>query len=254
MNVWQALLIGAVQGLTEFLPVSSSGHMLLVRKLCGIEAGMLFDVFMHLGTLLAVVVVFRKELLSVIRPPFGRLALIAFATLPAGVAGVLFSDEIERIFGGGEFLFLTFAASGAFVLITRAVVRRTEERGLTGRLGVAQAAAMGIAQAAALLPGLSRSGTVICAGVAAGSGREEAAAFAFMMSVPVVIGSALLGGMGGLHGGADPLPTLVGCASAFLTGIVSAKLALKTVGKSASIPIAIYLFGISFLSLILWHA
>ena len=253
MNVWQALLIGAVQGLTEFIPVSSSGHMLLVRKLCGIEAGMLFDVFMHIGTLLAVVVVFRKELLSVCRPPFGRLALIAFATIPAGIAGLLFSNEIERIFGGGEFLFLTFALSGALVLITRAAVRRAESRGLSGRIGVVQAAVMGIAQAAALLPGLSRSGTVICAGVASGGGREEAAAFAFLMSVPVVIGSALLGGMGGLHGGADLAPTLVGCASAFLTGIVSAKLALKTVGRSASIPIAVYLFCVSLISLVMWH-
>lgn len=251
MNVWQALLLGAVQGLTEFLPVSSSGHMLLVRKLLGIECGMLFDVFMHVGTLLAVVVVFRRELLALLTPPFGKLGLLVLATLPAGAAGVLLSDEIERVFGGGEWLFAAFAASGALVLATYFLSRRAERRGLCGGIGVGQAAAMGAAQAAALIPGLSRSGTVIFAGVAAGGGREAVAAFAFVMSVPVVIGSAVVGSFGGLTGGAGAAETAVGCAAAFLTGLVGAKLALRVAGRRSSLPIAAYLFALSLLSLAL---
>ena len=252
MNVWQALLLGAVQGLTEFLPVSSSGHMLLVRKLLGIECGMLFDVFMHVGTLLAVVVVFRRELLALVFPPFGKLGLLVLATLPAGAAGVLLSGGIERVFGGGEWLFAAFAASGALVLATYFLSRRAERRGLLCRgIGTVQAAAMGAAQAVALIPGLSRSGTVIFAGVAARGGREAVAAFAFVMSVPVVIGSAVVGSFGGLTGGAGAAETAVGCAAAFLTGLAGAKLALRVAGRRSSLPIAAYLFALSLLSLAL---
>ena len=254
MTVWQALLVGAVQGLTEFLPISSSGHMLLVRRLLGFEAGMLFDVMMHVGTLLAGIVVFRRDDVCAFRKP-KRLALIALATIPAGLAGVLLSGVIERTFGGGEWLFVTFAASGLLIIATRAIVKRREARGVEAReVGAAQAAAMGIAQAAALLPGLSRSGTTIFAGIAAGGKREDVAAFAFIMSIPVVAGSAVLGAAGGLHGGVGLLPTLVGCASAFITGVASARLALRTVGKAASVPMAVYLFAAALLSLVLWSA
>lgn len=252
MSVWQALLLGAVQGLTEFLPVSSSGHMLLLRRLMGTDAGMLFDVMMHVGTLLAVVVVFRRDIAALFRPPLKRLMLLAVATVPAGLAGVLLSGAIDEAFGDGRWLFATFAASGILVLMTRLIVRRRDVRGLSGGdTDLPRAVAMGVAQAAALLPGLSRSGTVIFAGTAAGGSTEDVVPFAFMMSVPVIIGSAVLGGAGMLDGGAGPVQTAVGCSAAFLTGIVSAKLTLKCAGKASSIPIAVYLFSLSMLSLVL---
>lgn len=252
MSVWQALILGAVQGITEFLPVSSSGHILLVGRLLGVRAGMLFEVMMHVGTLLAVVIVFRKELLELFRPPLTRLWLLLLATLPAGIAGVHLSDAIDRVFGGGEWLFLTFAASAALVVLTRHVLLRREERGMLGRrtdLGIA--AAMGFAQAAALLPGLSRSGTVICAGTAAGGEARDVTAFAFLMSIPVIAGSAILGACGGLTGGEGALQTAVGCAAAFATGLLSARFMKKGVGGRAGGLLAAYLTGLSLLSLTL---
>ncbi len=252
MTVWQAVLLGAVQGMTEFLPVSSSGHMLLVRRLFGIDAGMMFDVMMHVGTLVSVCVVFRRELLSFLRPPFGRLALLAFASVPAGLAGLFFSDAIDGVFGGGEWLFVTFALSGALLLLSRRIIALREKRGLAGKdIGIIQAAAMGIAQAAALLPGLSRSGTTAFGGIAAGGDREKAVAFTFVMSVPVILGSAVLGAAGGLDGGAGALPTIAGAATACVCGIFSAKAARSVIGGAAGAPLAAYLFALSLLSLAL---
>ena len=252
MNVWQAMLLGAVQGATEFLPVSSSGHMLLIRRLIGIEAGMMFDVMMHVGTLVAVCAVFRRELIALFRPPFLRLGLVALASVPAGLAGVLLSDEIDKVFGGGQWLFITFALSAALVLATRRIAHAREIRGMAGRdVGIAEAAAMGAAQAVALLPGLSRSAATTFGGIAAGADREKAVSFAFVMSVPVILGSALLGASGGLSGGAGALPTFVGAATACAVGIPSAKLARFAIGRAASVPMAAYLIALSLLSLAL---
>lgn len=253
MNVWQALLLGAVQGLTEFLPVSSSGHLLLLRELLGLEeAGVLFDVMLHVGTLAAVIVVFRKDIAACFRPPFARAALLIFASMPAAVAGFLLSDFIDGAFGGGEFLFASFALTAVILILTQKIGRARDRAGLIGeKTGIKQAAAMGLMQAVALIPGVSRSASTVFGGVASGGERADVAAFAFMMSLPVIAGSAVLGLTGGLNGNVEVAPMLVGMAAAFLCGLVSASAMLKIVLKGRYVPIIIYLFALSVFSLVI---
>lgn len=253
MNVWQALILGAVQGLTEFLPVSSSGHLLLLRELFGLgDAGVLFDVMLHVGTLLAVVVVFRRDIAGLFRPPFGRAALILFASIPAAVAGFLLSDVIDGVFGSGDLLFVSFAFTAVILIFTRRVGRARDAAGLVGkRIGICQAAAMGIMQAVALIPGVSRSASTVFGGVVSGGERSDVASFAFLMSIPVIIGSALLGLTGGLSGSVETAPLLIGMAAAFLCGLVSASAMLKIVLRGKYLPLIIYLFALSVFTLVM---
>ncbi len=253
MSVWQALILGAVQGLTEFLPVSSSGHLLLMRGLLGAEeAGVLFDVMLHVGTLMAVVVVFRKAVIALFRPPFGRIALLVLASVPAALAGFLLSGVIDSAFGGGEFLFAAFAFTALLLVLTQAAGRKRDMYGLLGeKTGAKQAVVMGLMQAVALIPGVSRSASTVFGGVVSGGERSDVASFAFLMSIPVIIGSALLGLTGGLDGSVDTIPMLVGMAAAFLCGTVSASAMLKIVLRGKYLPLIIYLFALSVFSLVM---
>lgn len=256
MNVFQAVLLGFVQGLTEFLPVSSSGHLILVRRLLGLESScLLFDLVLHLGSLVAVVVYFRREIISLLRPPFKRLGLLALATVPAAALAFLMSGFIDEVFGGGDFLWLTFALTGALLLIGERMTRR---RALPGcGIGLKQAAVMGLMQAAALLPGLSRSGSTLFGGLASGADREEAAKFSFLMSVPIILGSAAVGligaasGTGGLELTVGWWETLCGGFAAAASGGLAIGLMMKAVKKANCRPFAYYLFGVSVLSLVL---
>ena len=253
MNVWQALLLGAVQGLTEFLPVSSSGHLLLLRELLGLEeAGVLFDVTLHLGTSAAVIIVLRKEIAALFRPPFRRVLLLAFASVPAALAGFLLSGAIDEVFGDGDFLFAAFAFTALLLLLTRRTCKKRDACGLPCvKTGVKQAAAMGLMQAVALIPGVSRSASVVCGGIVSGGERSDVAAFAFLMSVPVTIGSAVFGLTGGLEGSAEIAPMLIGMAAAFLCGLIAASAMLRIVVRGNFLPLVIYLFALSVLSLAL---
>lgn len=200
MDWRQGLLLGAVQGLTEFLPVSSSGHLLLVSRIFGIAAHSLaLDVFLHAGTLAAVMFAYRRTLWRLVRRPRDRLArFLLIGTAPAVLAGVVLEEEFARVFHSGATLGIEFVLTGLLLLWAEA--KRLDDpsdashpamavagQRLTGR----RALWIGCAQGAAIMPALSRSGLTMAAALALGVSREEAVDFSFLLSVPAIAGATL---------------------------------------------------------------
>lgn len=213
------IVLGLVQGLTEFLPVSSSGHLVVVPGVLEWdEPGLSFDLMLHVGTLLAVLVAFRADLWQLALGVVGRgadpararrlLVLLAAGSVPAGVVGLLLEDVFERMFA--EPLWVTgfwLVTAAALLVSERAAERRVLARrpgpgaaagGAGGGVGVApgppglrEAVLVGVAQAAAIAPGISRSGSTIAAGIVLGMTREEAARFSFLLSIPAIAGGGL---------------------------------------------------------------
>lgn len=206
MSVFQALVLGLVQGLTEFLPVSSSAHLVLVPEALGWEQPSLpYLVMLHTATLLALLVYFRRELLKlalgIVRPGPDRklVVLLALATLPAAAIGVLFEDQFEDSFGKPFQVAVQLVITGVLLIVAEVLARRTAQEPEVG-LGTEAMAAkvtwrsalgIGFAQALAIIPGISRSGTTIAAGLLAGMSRPLAARFSFLMSVPILLGTSV---------------------------------------------------------------
>ncbi len=187
MEIWKAAVLGAVQGLTEFLPVSSSGHLLLFERLLGADTGgadMFLGIMLHAGTLAAVLFVYAPQIFRLLTQDQKKLWLLVLATVPAALAGVFLGDVTDRIFFGGEWLWAAFALTGALLLYADG--RRTY---VLRPLNVKSALTVGVAQAFAIVPGLSRSGTTLAAGIAAGMGKEDAADFSFLLSIPIIAGA-----------------------------------------------------------------
>lgn len=201
VSIYQAIFLGLVQGLTEFLPVSSSGHLVIVQNLMNFKQDPLaFDALLHLGTLAAVLVYFRAELAllaaSILKWLFKRerdkytalAGYLAAATVPAAVAGVvfekLFSDAFQSVMVVGSMLFVT----GAILWLADGRPRGAKT---LENISLADSLKVGLAQAAAVMPGLSRSGATISAGIWLGFERREAARFSFLLSVPIILGAAL---------------------------------------------------------------
>lgn len=193
MQWWQALILGLTQGLTEFLPVSSSGHLTFLQRVLGIDIGgaeLFFNIILHLGTLVAVCIIFWRDILDLFRKPFKTLLYLVVATIPAAVAGLLLDDVIETHLMGGKYVgvvlavFFTFTAAVLFATEIFAK-RKKSELPICWRTALP----MGFAQAVAILPGISRSGSTIAAGTFAGGTAENVSKFSFLMSIPVILGS-----------------------------------------------------------------
>lgn len=202
MELLKAVLLGVVQGLTEFLPISSSGHLVIFSELLDFQQqGVVFDVFLHLGTLLAVVLVFRNELREMIKAPFRVVSgngdkesrqyllwdvYVVIATLPAVFVGLFLKDQVESLFDSLIVVY-TMLTLTALLMLASPLLKETGNR-LNGRRSLI----MGCAQACAILPGLSRSGSTIFIGMALGMNREVVAKFSFIMSIPAIVGAAVL--------------------------------------------------------------
>ncbi len=202
MEIWQAIVLGLTQGLTEFLPVSSSGHLVFLQKIFGIDGGLFVPIMLHLGTLVAVCVIFRKEIVALFKKPFKTLGLLILASVPAAVVGLLLDDKIEKVFYGSPFtgvlLAVMFCVTAAVLFATEKFVKR---RNNVLPLCMRTVLPMAFAQAVAILPGISRSGSTICAGTLAGGKSEEVASFSFLMSIPVILGSFVVSLAKGLCNG-----------------------------------------------------
>lgn len=263
---WAAIL-GVVQGLTEFLPVSSSGHLVILQGLAGVKMpGVTFEVAVHLGTLLAVIIALWPDVKALAgaragpaRPgdkragptgsPRGLLVMLAVALVPTGVIGLAGKDFFERLFASPR------AAAGA-LLLTGVVLALTPglSRGRTPLPGVRarQALAVGTAQGLAIVPGLSRSGMTIAAGLACGLDPDAAARFSFLLSVPAILGAAAADLLDSLGGAAPALPAgplLVGTVTATLTGVVSVRWTLRLVRQGRLRPFAYYCWAVGLLAL-----
>lgn len=260
MNTIQALLMGLLQGLTEYLPVSSSGHLTIASELFGIdgESNMLFTILVHVATVLSTLVVLGGEIWGIIKGMFGpinagatglnklnadqRYVLnIIVSMIPIGIVGVFFKDYVEDIFGSG-LMIVGICLLITAILLTFSYLARPRER---ENISLGHAFIIGLAQAVAVLPGLSRSGTTIATGLMLGNKKDKMAQFSFLMVIPPILGEALLDAMKLFKGeslGAEigTMPLVVGFIAAFISGCVACKWMIGIVKKGKLIYFAYY--------------
>ncbi len=259
-----ALILGAVQGVTEFLPVSSSGHLVLLQNLLGLnEPELLLDIMLHVGTLAAIVAVFFRELWGILtgvarallRRPQGdpanpRLAwLILVGTIPTALMGVLFSGSFERAFGSAPW-------TGGMLLITGGLLFLTRLLPPGGRavesMRIRDALTIGVLQGFAILPGISRSGATISGALFLGLSRPLAGSFSFLLAVPAILGALILKGrelavLPPQGAGAVALGALV----AAVVGFISLKLLLRLLRRGKLFPFAYYCWALGGLALLI---
>ena len=192
MQYIDTLILAILQGLTEFLPISSSGHLVIGQKLLNINLpGNAFEVVLHLGTLMSVLTVFRGEIKAIIFNLSDLsnqyyISALVFGTIPALLVGLLLRDSISLIFDDIRFVSLSLICTGIMLITSKFIVKRNVK--LTLFIGLL----IGLAQAAAIIPGISRSGATICMGILMGLSAPKAARFSFLLSIPVIIGAGLL--------------------------------------------------------------
>ncbi len=196
MNILTAIFLGAIQGITEFLPVSSSGHLVLLQQIFHLkEAPLLFDTILHLGTLTAVCVVLWKDIWAILKRPFQRLTgLVIVATIPTVILALLFKKLIERAFETGTFLGFGFLFTALILLLAEKLAHAKSAATAKGvaEMGWTDAILVGTLQGVAILPAVSRSGMTISMALARRLDRDFAARFSFLMSIPAILGAAVL--------------------------------------------------------------
>jgi undecaprenyl-diphosphatase len=237
MEIWQAIVLGAVQGFAEFLPVSSSGHLILMQRWLGVtEGGLFFDIMLHIGTLIPVFIVFFKEILSIFKKPFNKMLFLIIATIPAALTGMLLGDVVEGAFYKGNLLSAILLSATFLITATELFFSEWISKKYDKKLPLSYKSSLvqGLAQGVAIVPGLSRSGTVISSGCFYGLSREENANFTFLMSIPVILGAALVQGLDVIKTGAEIqiLPLVFGMATAMITGYIAIKAMLKVIKKA----------------------
>ena len=258
MNLFEAVILGIIQGFTEFLPVSSSGHLQLLHALFGVEEPtLMFDVWLHVATLIPVFIVFRKPIWEIIKNPFQKMTLLLIiGTVPVVIATLLFGEQIENLFGGGSigFLAATFAITGFLLLFADWASKKLAGKKTTDKMSVLDAAVIGCAQAFAIPPGISRSGTTLAASLGRGLNREEAAKFIFLLSIPAIIGATLNEILKIIHLPEDyyepvfafgALPMIAGFVVAALSGYLAIKLMLALIKKAKLRYFSVYVFALA---------
>lgn len=265
MNLIESTVLGLIQGLTEFLPISSSGHLVIFERLFHIEADdLVFEVFVHFGTLVAVLLYFRERLFavsgSVIRSfsSAGKLErdkdnlrlfwYLVLGTIPAGLIGLLFNDFIELAFASPRWASGMLLVTAAILLSTRWAMR--EDRKLnTGRTII-----IGFAQALAIMPGISRSGSTISAGMALGMKKTEAAEFSFLLSIPAIAGATIMQipqFVGDITNADLVINYFVGAMAAAIVGYISIAFLMKIVKKGKFFYFGLYCIVVGILGILL---
>lgn len=262
-------MLGAVQGLTEFIPVSSSAHLVLVPFILGwgtaLGSDISFDVAVHVGTLLAVLVYFRADIWSIVRGvartvvgrgedtdrEMARLGgFLAIGTIPAGIVGIVLEKQVEGLFESPGIVATMLLVTAALLIGAELLYRRKPAgRREVGSVGLRDTIVVGLMQAVSIIPGISRSGATIAAGIGTGLTREAAARFSFLLAIPAVAGAAIVSVP-------DLSPTIpvshvVGAAVvAFITGIASIAFLLRFLRSRPMIPFAIYCVAASIVGLV----
>jgi undecaprenyl-diphosphatase len=240
MSILESIVLGIVQGLTEFLPVSSSGHLVLLQNVFGFsEPQLFFDTMLHLGTLVAVVIVMWKSILQLFRRPFNKLLYLVIATIPAVVATLLFGDFLESTFTG-VYLGYEFLLTALILVLAEVISKRVRKR---RPVNAGSAAIMGTMQALSIFPAVSRSGATIAGALACGIERREAAAFSFLMSIPAILGSVALQGYEIFKASSIPtdwLPTIIGMVCAAVAGYFAIKFMIALISRKRLYGFAIY--------------
>ncbi|MEO8469654.1 MAG: undecaprenyl-diphosphate phosphatase [Chloroflexota bacterium] len=267
----QAIVMGIVQGLTEFLPVSSSGHLILVPALLGWRDpfidSLVFSVLLHMATLLALLIFFRADWFRLIPAWFASIRdrsladdpdrklawLIAISTVPAVIAGLALGDLAENPdFRGVGRVAIALVVGAALLWLGERIGSRTRS---IGELGFRGALGVGMAQALALIPGISRSGISIAAGLVAGLDRASAARFSFLMATPITAGAGIFEIRKILNGEAVPVdvaPLLAGMAAALVAGLLAISLMLRFLRSNSTMVFIIYRIGLAAFVVVAW--
>lgn len=260
-SIWQAIILGIVQGVTEFLPVSSSGHLELAKFILGDESmpdeSLLMTVILHAATALSTIVVFWNEIKEIFagllqfkwNKEFQFSLKIIFSMIPAALVGIFFDEEIDALFGGQILLVGSMLLITGLLLFIADLAQKTEKN-----TSFWHALLIGLAQAIAILPGISRSGATISTSVLLGIDRESAARFSFLMVIPLIFGKMIddiLGGGISMDVG-TLLPLSIGFISAFLTGLIACKWMIQLVKKSQLKYFAYYCFVVGTIA-VFWN-
>jgi undecaprenyl-diphosphatase len=253
MSVIEAIILGAIQGLTEFLPVSSSGHLVLLQKIFGIsEPALLFDTLVHGGTLIAVFAVLWQDIWNILCRPIQPLTgfLIA-ATIPTVIIALIFKDFIEEAFASAAFLGFAFLITAALLLVSDYLAKRPGPS--KKNMNWIDALLIGLLQGVAIIPGVSRSGSTLSGALSRKLDREFAARFSFLLSIPAILGALILqlkDSFGVPGGGIGTISLVAGTFSAAVVGFFSVRLMLKIVRKRSLWGFAIYVAVLGILVLI----
>lgn len=280
MQWWEAVILGLVQGLAEFLPVSSSGHLVLGQHILGLSetasGDITFEVFVHFGTALSILTVYRKRVLRILKDLFGAItkprsigasipagtvdsecggeeasirisAYVLLSMIPTGIVYVLFKDQLEAAFSDPRLVCMMLIVTGVLLLLTRL---RPNPSGVFSPL---KAVVVGIAQAFAMIPGISRSGSTICTAIYMNVDRKEAADFSFLMLLPVVIGATLIKALDMMETGIsiDILPLVLGTFVAYASGIFAIRAVVILIQRRSLQYFAFYCFAVGILGLVL---
>ena len=269
MSISQALLLGILQGIAEFLPISSSGHLAVAQELFSLnDIPLLFDIFLHLATLAAVIVFFRKKILSLFAVLFrwighkeqegdkeGRSIIIALilGTFVTGIIGVFASDIIDDI--PIKFVFAGFIVTALILILSSYLSHRKEISSSPTDKGIVtpvQGLLVGLAQGFGVLPGISRSGSTIAGALFAGVDRNTAGEFSFLLSIPAILGAFILEAkdIGIVADSIGLRPLIIGCTAAFVSGIFALAILMKLIRKGNLAWFAAYLIPVGILGII----
>jgi undecaprenyl-diphosphatase len=254
MTIIQSIILGVVQGLTEFIPISSTAHLMLAQSAMGLPTDLQgFDILLHAGTLLALVLCYPKAWWNMAKSPFTgdrssqrMLLLLIIATIPAAVCGVLFADAVERSMGSVRSLGWQLLVNAAVLLVAECFLQSRHSR----EMRVPDALYIGIAQAFALIPGISRSAITIAAGRTRGIARSDALDFSFLMATPVIAGASLFAAADIAQGNAV-IPamsiTLAGIVGACISSIAAIRFLRRFVASRSLAWFAVYLIPVGLL-------
>ena len=253
MQIWQAIILGAVQGFAEFLPISSSGHLILLQRWFGIkENAFYYSIMLHIGTLVPVFIVFWKQIVELFKRPFNRLGYLILASIPAGVVGGLISFivDLDSFFVENVWLLsITFLLTAVELYFSEKLCKK---RKMLATINSKTSLGMGLGQALAVVPGLSRSGTTISAGCILGVEKGENANFTFLMSISIILAAVFLEVLSGFSTGAvgnvSVIPLLFGVVTSAVCGYIAIKTMLSIVKKANYKWFCIYLILISILT------
>lgn len=237
----QAIFLGLVQGVTEFLPVSSSGHLVLIQEYLNTDLGTVFDIVLHTATLIATIIFFWKELISLDKRAITNLAI---GSIPAAIFGLFIKDQIDLIFQTPTIAILGLVVT-SFLLISTKFFKKSNQKITTKK-----ALKIGLAQAIALIPGVSRSGATIATSLNLGIKQEQAFAFSFLLSIPAIIGASILNFSNLNFASGDITAYLAGFISALVSGYLALTLLEKIIKQAKLYQFAYYTGAIAIIAVL----
>lgn len=247
MSFWVAIILGLIQGLTEFLPVSSSGHLTFFELLFGFGEGSVFyNIVLHVATLLALIIVMWKDIVQLIKNPLSKyMRMLLLSTILTGIIGIII-DVFIGASGSLLIIAIGFIITAILMIILNYAIKKRDCT--IGEIGYKQATIVGVVQGIAVLPGLSRSGSTLAAGVLSGAGQPQSAKYSFILSIPIILGGTIYEIYKGIKHGfgfsqADILPMIVGFVVAFVAAILTLKWMFKLVNKNKWIWFSVYLIS-----------